>query len=883
MNKEIFIGLILFTYVCFGYNGKTIEDYKSNNNLISFTENKGQVSDQNYKPRADVLFSGSDGKINFHIRNNGVSYQLKRIDSWKTYKNYEVLNKEITDIKLPEKITLYRIDTYWKNCNTNLKVKTDKVSSGYTNYYLPTCPNGALNVQSYEGVFLENLYNGIDVHYYQKNGNLKHDYLVAPQVNYKLIQIEIKGADIRIQADGSVILKTPLGEIQEGAPIVFQNNKQIKASWKFHNNILSFDIPDYDNNQSLIIDPVLRVWGSYYGGNSTDFGQSCAADPSGNIFQSGYTSSTSGTSIATSGAHQTSWMGIEDAYVVKFNSAGVRQWATYYGTVVDDHAYGCAVDNSGNVYISGDTQSPTNVATVTSHQSTFGGGITDAFLAQFNSAGALQWATYYGGSADDIGQLCSTDTSGNVYLIGNTYSTNNISSVGAHQTSIGGTQDAFLVKFDSLGVRQWGTYYGGSGDEFSYKVCTDAGNNAYISGYTASTNNISTSGGHQPIHGGGIYDGFLVKFNSSGIQQWGTYYGGGGLDYGQGCASDNLGNIYLGGYTQSSNGISTASSHQVAFGGGSLDAFLVQFSSSGTRQWGTYYGGTGNDRGFGVATATNANVYLSGMTSTGSGTDIATTDAHQVTNGGGASDAYFAEFNSSGVRIYGTYYGELGDEIGFGCTVDNSGKLYLSGYTTSSVNISTSGSHQSIFGGVVDGYLTQFQQCNPPPAPTNITPSVNHTICLAETATLSVSGIGSINWYSSPTSTVSLATGTIYITPTLTTTGTYSYYVQDSTCAKGPRTLISVVVSVCTSVLTMGPSTSGVMLYPNPNPGAFTIELNNSFPKTIEVTDVLGRVLRTEETSDSKINFEIPNLSNGIYFVKILFDEKVQVITISKQ
>ncbi|HRD40161.1 MAG TPA: SBBP repeat-containing protein, partial [Bacteroidia bacterium] len=133
---------------------------------------------------------------------------------------------------------------------------------------------------------------------------------------------------------------------------------------------------------------------------------------------------------------QTSWMCIEDAYVVKFNSAGVRQWSTYYGTIVDDHAYGCAVDNSGNVYISGDTQSPANIATSTAHQTVFGGGITDAFLAQFGPTGALQWATYYGGSADDIGQQCSTDNLGNIYLIGNTYSTNDIATIGSHQTSI---------------------------------------------------------------------------------------------------------------------------------------------------------------------------------------------------------------------------------------------------------------------------------------------------------------------------------------------------------------------------------------------------------------------------------------------------------------
>ncbi|HRD40160.1 MAG TPA: SBBP repeat-containing protein, partial [Bacteroidia bacterium] len=132
-------------------------------------------------------------------------------------------------------------------------------------------------------------------------------------------------------------------------------------------------------------------------------------------------------------------------------------------------------------------------------------------------------------------------------------------------------------------------------------------------------------GSHQPVHGGGFFDAFLVKFNSSGVQQWGTYYGGAGLDYGQGSACDNLGNVYLTGYTQGGSNISTPSSHQVSYGGGSLDAFLVQFNSSGTRQWGTFYGGAGSDRAFSVATASNANVYLIGMTSSTSGTDIATT------------------------------------------------------------------------------------------------------------------------------------------------------------------------------------------------------------------------------------------------------------------
>ena len=88
-----------------------------------------------------------------------------------------------------------------------------------------------------------------------------------------------------------------------------------------------------------------------------------------------------------------------------------------------------------------------------------------------------------------------------------------------------GSSDAFLVKFNSSGVRQWGTYYGGTGYDYSFSCATDASGNIYLSGYTRSTSGIATTGAHQTTLGRG-YDAFLVKFNSSGVRQWGTYYGG---------------------------------------------------------------------------------------------------------------------------------------------------------------------------------------------------------------------------------------------------------------------------------------------------------------------------------------------------------------------
>jgi hypothetical protein len=147
-----------------------------------------------------------------------------------------------------------------------------------------------------------------------------------------------------------------------------------------------------------------------------------------------------------------------------------------------------------------------------------------------------------------------------------------ISTIGAHQSAYGGGySDGFLVKFDSNGLRQWGTYYGGSLLDVSFSCATDASGNVYMSGNTQSSAGIATSGAHQTT----VNDAFLVSFNSSGVRQSGTYYGG----IRTVCTTDASGNVYMTGYTQSNSGIATAGAHQTAKGNsGYNDAFLVKFS-----------------------------------------------------------------------------------------------------------------------------------------------------------------------------------------------------------------------------------------------------------------------------------------------------------------
>ena len=328
----------------------------------------------------------------------------------------------------------------------------------------------------------------------------------------------------------------------------------------------------------------VRAWGTYYTGtgqvwpNGEERGNSCITDAAGNVYMVGFTSSNS--DIATAGAHQTvyaggpisSGTGGYDAFLVKFNSSGVRQWGTYYGGPDEDIGYSCATDASGNVYMIGSTSSTSGIATAGAHETT----VNDGFLVKFNSSGVRQWGTYYGGPDEDIGYSCATDASGNVYLAGDTqqgsFTSSGMTTIGSHQSAYGGGySDGFLVKFDYNGQRQWATYYGGPNEDTGYSCATDASGNVYMSGGTQSTSGIATSGAHQTT----FDDAFLVCFNSSGVRQSGTYYGG----IKNVCTTDASGNVYMTGYTQSNSGIATTGAHQTVNGNsGYSDAFLVKFN-----------------------------------------------------------------------------------------------------------------------------------------------------------------------------------------------------------------------------------------------------------------------------------------------------------------
>ncbi len=341
-----------------------------------------------------------------------------------------------------------------------------------------------------------------------------------------------------------------------------------------------------------------RLWATFYGGSYGTQGTKVACDPWGNVYLSGITYSPDNTiypnAIATPGTHKTVYDDSPnpndqgDAFLAKFDSQGHRLWGTYFGgskkenfTPNDgDCSYGgLACDKAGNVYLAGTTSSTDQIAYGNSHQAIFGGTgpnifLGDGFLAKFDSSGQVIWGTYYGGSKSDQVADLTIDANNNLYLLGKTGSVNAIASAGAFKANYGAVpSDAsliFIARFDTAGVRQWGTYYGEYAASSAWHILqaqaitTDILGKLWISGVTDSDSGIVTSNGlHTDFTG--TSSPYLVQFNpQNGYPVWGSYYGDGPA-WGTGnVRCDPFGGIHFS-CASIANGWATPNSHQSTY------------------------------------------------------------------------------------------------------------------------------------------------------------------------------------------------------------------------------------------------------------------------------------------------------------------------------
>jgi adhesin/invasin len=493
-----------------------------------------------------------------------------------------------------------------------------------SNYFIGNDPSKwRANVPNYRKVRATGIYPGVDVVYYGDGRKLEYDFIVGPGADPSRIHLAYEGADhLNTDQEGNLLIATRLGTLMQRKPIVYQEINGERREVR-----ASYSI------RKGKVEFAVANW---------DRRRELVIDPT-------------------------------------------LAYSTYLGGNADDRGFGIALDDTGAAYVTGYTTS-TNFPTQLPLQQTNHGN-NDAFVTKLNATGnALVYSTYLGGTESDQGNAIAVDSTGQAYVTGSTQSNDFPVTSGAYSTSSGGTQDIFVTKLTVGGTLLYSTYVGKSGQQEGNGIALDATGAAYITGDANSSAFPTTAGAFQTNKNGAAASAIVIKLNSSGSDlMYSTYLGGGSTDIGQDIAVDSAGLAYVTGYTASTDFPTTSGAYQTTLSaGGSLDIFVTKLNATGTALiYSTYVGSPGTNRGYGIAIDTSGEAYITGSTS---GSNFpTTTGAAQTMYGGGASDAFVTKLNAAGsALVYSTYIGGLGNDAGYGITVDASGAAMITGFTQAS-------------------------------------------------------------------------------------------------------------------------------------------------------------------------------------------------------
>ena len=611
-----------------------------------------------------------------------------------------------------------------------VKVTGQNLLGGTSNYFLGNDPRQwHTRIPNYARVRYHQVYPGIDLVYYGNQGELENDFVVSAGSDPNSIRIGLEGVEgLRLDRSGNLILKVDAGEVQLRQPRAYQGSKEVPVKYVLRAaNEVGLKVGAYDHHQQLVIDPVL-AYSTYFGGSGGDIGYGIAVDSSGNAYVTGISNSANFPTSA--GSHSGSYGGGGDAFVIKLNPAGATSgstttpqlvYSTYLGGNGTDSGNAIAVDAGGDAYVTGSTTSSNFTTTTGVFQTTYGGS-GDAFVAELNSTGTgLLYSSYLGGSGADAGQGIAIDSSNNAYVTGSTQSAN-FPTVTPVQALNAGSSDAFVAKVDFTGATLlYSTYLGGAQADVGQSIKVDSSGNAYIAGYTFSSDFPLAN----PVQGSnaGTVNAFVTELNSAGSAfTFSTYLGGSGDDRALGLALDSTGNVYVAGAAQSTNFPTTVGVIQGANNGQS-DAFVAKLNPGGpTTVYSTLLGGAGVEQAAGIAVDSSGNAFITGFTNSSNFPTFSPIQAVLGITGGSScgtsacSDAFVSELNPTATGlVQSTYLGGSGADFGHGIALSTAGVPFITGTTTSTNFPASAGAFQSSLVGVAgNAFVAEIKPDNTP-------------------------------------------------------------------------------------------------------------------------------------------------------------------------
>jgi len=588
--------------------------------------------------RFEVNKGQTDSRAQFLVRGRGYSLFLTPTESVMVLRRSTVAKDRVKGSQIEEPSpTPARVNSVVRTrligASANPEINGVEELPGRSNYLIGDDPSKwQLDVPSYARVKYTDIYSGIDLVYYGNQNQLEHDFVVGPGSDPGAIKLSFDGVRrIRIDDKGDLVLSVPGGELHQSKPVAYQMAQGRKREVASRYRLLARNQVGFEVDAYDKTEPLI-------------------IDP-------------------------------------------VLVYSTYLGGGGDDISNGIALDPSGNAYVTGYTAS-TNFPTLNPRQAVKSGG-NDAFVTKLNAAGnALVYSTYLGGSGDDQAKGIAVDSSGNAYVTGFTSSTNFPIQGTLRPTYGGGTFDAFVFKLNASGsTLAYSAYLGGSLEDQANGIAVDPSGNAYVTGYTASTN-FPTVTPFRATNAGGAFDAFVTKVNAAGTAfSYSTYIGGDSGDRGYAIAVDSSGSAYVTGSTPSVN-FPTVNAFQPSNSGpeqfgNSEDAFITKFSPSGTSLvYSTYLGGNlpnpggfyfASDGGYAIAIDSSGNAYVAGSTGA---RDFPIANAFQSFHPAFDHCAFVTKLSASGSSLlYSTYLGGNSYGNGNGIAVDAAGRATVVGYT----------------------------------------------------------------------------------------------------------------------------------------------------------------------------------------------------------
>jgi pimeloyl-ACP methyl ester carboxylesterase len=557
-------------------------------------------------------------------------------------------------------------------------------------------------VAAYGKVEYQSVYPGVDLLYYGRQGQLEYDFIVAPGADPGLIRLSFAANDAegeralapRLDAGGDLLLSTAAGEVRLRKLVAYQ---MIDGQRREVNGRFALWPPSPSSStQEGRGDGVMQVGFSV---DDYDRERPLVIDPV--LAYSSYLGGRNADDIdgiavdddgdifvtgcsyspdfpVLNAIYPRLW-GDEDVFIIKLSADGQRAiYATYFGGSNSDCSGDIAIDSAGNAHVIGTTHS-IDLPTVNAKYP-YLTGFYNAFVLKLSSNGqSVSYSTYIGGRCEEIGNGIAVDQSGNDYITGWTCS-DNFPLVNALYNNK--RMLGFVVKLiDNGRTVEYSTYLGGEGND----IAVDNMGNSYITGQVRADDIFPTINAIYPNFGG-VWDAFSVKLSNNGQKViYSTYLGGSGQDIGYGIASDYAGNAYVVGDSLLNDSGSLADfpvvNAKYPYFSGYRNAFVTKLSSDGqTMVYSTYLGGSDGDTAHAIATDSMGNAYITG------GTQSADFPIVNAINNrlSGSSDGFVTKLSPDGQTIgYSTYLGGTDSDSGYDIAVDGKGSVYVTGVTNS--------------------------------------------------------------------------------------------------------------------------------------------------------------------------------------------------------